>query len=85
MIAHKIARRWIMKQAGWWSFDPAGSIYPGHTDKDTGFYIGDGPADIMDETLKHIDQYYQESVGIGRPVTKEELRAVFEFCMGGKP
>jgi hypothetical protein len=44
----------------------------------TELYNGDGPADIMGLALEVINKAYQEAWG--RPATKEELTAVFNFC-----
>jgi hypothetical protein len=43
-------------------------------------YNGDGPADIMGATLQDLDLEYRRAWG--RPVTYEEMQAVFRFCTG---
>ncbi|MBC8462393.1 MAG: hypothetical protein H8D67_30855 [Deltaproteobacteria bacterium] len=45
-------------------------------------YNGDQPADLMDSILDEINEEYKKAWG--RPVKKEELIAVFNFCCGGK-
>lgn len=44
-------------------------------------YNGDGPADLMGDALRAISHLYEEEWG--RPATKEELIAVFNFCCNG--
>jgi hypothetical protein len=81
--------------AGWWAINPnkgSGQMTEPPVDKgglqnaipgtDPGghFYGGDGPADIMDETLREIDLEYRRAWG--RPVKYEELKGVFDFCSG---
>jgi hypothetical protein len=53
---------------------------PGHETKDE-MYNGDGPADIMGAALKKIDEEYRAAWE--RPAKKEELMAVFNFCLNG--
>jgi hypothetical protein len=53
---------------GWWSIDGM----------EGGRVMGDGPADIMGAALEKIQKEYQEDWG--RPATKTELRACFNFC-----
>jgi 2'-5' RNA ligase len=87
------ARHLVRKIAGWWAITPGNpginvppvdkgglmNAIPG-VDPSDARYNGDGPADHMDGALKRIDlEYLMEW---GRPVTKEELRAVFDFCSG---
>lgn len=45
-------------------------------------YGGDGPADVMEAALDKINALYREAWK--RNATRDELRAVFNFCTGGK-
>lgn len=53
---------------------------PGH-EKEDALYNGDGPADLMCEVLEKINEQYRAVWG--RPAKKDELRAVFNFCVNG--
>lgn len=68
----------MRREAGWWAID---SIERGQIEtsgEDTGFYNGDGPADIMDRALDKIAYQYMES--FGRWPHKGELLACLNFC-----
>lgn len=52
---------------------------PGEETEDA-LYNGDQPADLMDPVLDEINEEYKEAWG--RPVKREELTAVFNFCSG---
>lgn len=87
------ARHIVRKIAGWWAVtrgnpginpppvDKGGlmNALPG-TDPGEARYNGDGPADIMDGAIDQIDLEYL--MAWGRPATKMELDAVWEFCTG---
>lgn len=86
-------RHLVRKIAGWWAITKGNSgINPPPVDKgglmnaipgeDPGAarYNGDGPADIMGDALREIDLEYL--MAWGRPATKMELEAVFDFCTG---
>jgi len=63
---------------GWWCISKrskTGQIYDGEK---TNSYMGDGPADVMDEAISRIVGEYKKSWN--RPPTKHELRACFNFC-----
>lgn len=51
---------------------------PGHEENDL-LYNGDGPADLMGPILQSINKQYKKAWG--RPVKREELKAVFNFCL----
>jgi len=81
-----------LKTAGWWAVDPeTGREVPPPVDKgklmnavpgtdptDGASYVGDGPADMMDEALKRINEAYKSAWG--RSATPEELQSVWTFC-----
>jgi len=87
------ARYLVRKIAGWWAIRPGSpgincppvdkgglmNAIPG-TDPPDARYNGDGPADIMDAALADVDMEYL--MEWGRPATKQELQAVFDFCTG---
>ena len=52
---------------------------PGH--EEDALYNGDGPADLMGPVLRQISAQYESAWK--RPVKKEELVAVFNFCCNG--
>jgi len=52
---------------------------PGEEAEDA-LYNGDQPADLMGPVLDEINEEYREAWG--RPVKREELTAVFNFCSG---
>lgn len=82
----------IKKQAGWWAINQQGQMIRPSVDKGSllnaipnvdekeKHYLGDGPADIMDEALRNIDAEYR--IAWGRSPTFEELEALFNFCTG---
>lgn len=53
---------------------------PGVDGADDALYNGDGPADVMDDTIADIDLLYRQSWGRG--IKTDELQAVFDFCSG---
>ena len=53
---------------------------PGHEDTEC-LFNGDGPADIMGDTLRRVSALYQSAWG--RPAALDELRACFNFCLNG--
>ncbi len=82
---------------GWWRIEsvetgqvlyPTGNVIanvvPGQLlgqEVDDGQFNGDKPADYMGAVLQRIsDEYLKEW---GRPAKKEELTAVFNFCLNG--
>lgn len=76
---------------GWWEVKDVetGGLSPTMPDKETGLgpgtrdviYNGDGPADLMDVALRDISKLYKAAWK--RKATKDELRAVFNFCCNG--
>jgi len=44
-------------------------------------YTGDGPADLMGEALRKVNEQF--IVAWGRPAKPDELRATFNFCLYG--
>ena len=64
-----------------WSFGSKNLVnaIPGKHDSKNE-YCGDGPADIMDEALAKIAVEYTRAWG--RKPTKNELRALMNFCTG---
>ena len=77
------------KTAGWWAIDPdTGRSVPPPVDKgglqnaiprvdpDQARYLGDEPLDLRIDFVERIDQVYRRTWN--RPVTKEELTALFE-------
>jgi len=79
---------------GWWQIDSVeyGQIdwevkRPGRTlvnalpgeDSSKAMYNGDGPADVMGSAVDEIIQLYMDAWG--RPPCKDELLAVFNFCV----
>lgn len=90
------ARHLVNKIAGWWAITgpegpglshmppvPKGNLLnaiPGVDPAKAALYNGDGPADVMGDAIREIDLEYL--MAWGRPATKAELQAVFNFCMG---
>lgn len=82
---------------GWWKIDSVenGQIDWAHEspgdpklvnalpgqEKTDELYNGDGPADLMDTALDQINKRY--IAAWGRPAKEDELKAVFNFCVGG--
>jgi len=64
---------------GWWQITKTPVRSPGAT----GMLWGDELADIMDGALDQIKAAYQREWG--RPVTRSELEAGFQFSLGGDP
>lgn len=65
------------KTAGWWAIAPGepGLHWPPLS---TGLYLGDSPADIMDQAIKDIIREYETAWG--RKPYMVELQAVWDFC-----
>ena len=93
LLARKALAR--LKTAGWWQANPqTGQITPPPVDKgglqnailgcdpadDGHTYVGDWPADILDDALSAIDLAYRKEWG--RPASPVELQAVWNFCFG---
>lgn len=69
---------------GWWGIKDENEYHllSGWSETGTELAIGDGPADVMDNALNEIAGLYQEE--FEREPTSTELKAVFNFCMGGR-
>jgi hypothetical protein len=84
----------VLKTAGWWAIKPGEpgihippvdkgglmNAIPGTDGADQALYNGDGPADVMDDTIADLDLLYRQSWGRG--IETDELQAVFDFCSG---
>jgi len=75
------------KTAGWWAFEPGNPKYPlsgnaNPTEEDMlkGYFLGDGPADLMGDALSNVDLDYRLSWG--RPAKLEEIEELIRFVMG---
>jgi hypothetical protein len=65
---------------GWWTQDAEGHSFS-HVKEGPELIWGDGPADILDDAILAIKKEFRERAG--RDLTAEEMRAGFEFSMGG--